>query len=57
MSAQLAQLDNYALAVEAVLRHADRVEVAEHLYGFDERTAQRLAFYRWLRETGRLSDS
>jgi hypothetical protein len=32
------------------------VIIAECLYGFDRLVAQRLAFVRWLRETGRLRD-
>jgi hypothetical protein len=32
------------------------IKRAQHRYGFDLPTAQRLAFVRWLRLTGRLSE-
>jgi methionine synthase II (cobalamin-independent) len=31
-------------------------EAAQQLHGFEPRTAQRLAFFRWLHRTGRLTD-
>jgi hypothetical protein len=35
---------------------AEWVTIAECLYGFDHLVAQRLAFVRWLRQTGRLRE-
>jgi hypothetical protein len=43
-----------AVAEELARHCTDWVIVAECLYGFDRQTAQRLAFVRWLRVTGRL---
>ncbi len=51
-----AALDSYADALAQLLEQADRAEVAEQVYGFDQTTARRLAFYRWLHDTGRLTD-
>ena len=34
----------------------DWVAIAEHRYSFERKTAQRLAFVRWLRTSGRLPD-
>jgi hypothetical protein len=45
-----------AEAEHARLDLASWPEVALHLYGFDRRTAERLAFVRWLWETHRLTE-
>jgi hypothetical protein len=48
--------EHESTAEEATHYWTDWISVAECMYGFDRQTAQRLAFVRWLRLTGRLRD-
>jgi hypothetical protein len=43
-------------APEPAIQRAVWHDLAECLYGFDHQTALRLAFVRWLVETGRLGE-
>ena len=53
----MAILREYETTSAAVIPHCrDWIDVAECLYGFDHLTAQRLAFFRWLHDTGRILD-
>ncbi len=56
MNTQAMLSDTYNEVAEELLRRAEPREVAQHLYGFDPQMARRLAFFRWLYQTGRLSD-
>jgi hypothetical protein len=47
---------NSSLADAFALCRYTWIQAAQHRYGFDLATAQRLAFVCWLRLTGRLSD-
>jgi hypothetical protein len=49
------EVDRQGVAPET-RRRSTWVDVAERLDSIDRRTAERLAFCRWLREAGRLSD-
>ncbi|MBX5493000.1 MAG: hypothetical protein IRZ14_17760 [Chloroflexi bacterium] len=51
-----AALDTELAREEMTYLWAIWAKVAAERYGFDERTAQRLVFIRWLVQTARLSD-